>query len=133
MSRPRLALAIAAGLALGTLPFLRYLHLGHPALAHGDHEPRHGGQLVMVGDHHLELLRRRGVVEVFLSDARRVPVQAMRGELRFDDGSRAELLPYGQHMRAPDVPEAVRLEVTVVLPDGTPLSWRFHSPAAADR
>ena len=131
MSRPKLALAIAAGLALGTLPFLRYVHLGHPALPHSDHEPRHGGQLVMVGNHHIELLRGHGNVEVFVSDAHRVPVQPVRGHVVYDDGPREILVVDGDRMRAPDVPRAVQLEVTVVLPDGTPLSWRFARPAGA--
>ena len=82
MTPRRIGLAIAFGLALSSLPFLRYLHLGHATLPHVDHAPRHGGQLHMVGDRHLELVRRRGRIEVFTSDALRQPVAVRGGSLR---------------------------------------------------
>jgi hypothetical protein len=124
----RWLLAGAVGLALGSLPFLRYVHLGEPVAAHADHAPRRGGQLHMVGDHHLELVRRSGRARVFASDARRRPLQPTLGWIAFDDMARMPLSWDGQGMGAPDLPEARSLTVDLELADGTQLTWTFEDP-----
>ena len=82
----RVACALIVGAYLGAAPFLRYAHLGAELVPHGDHAARHGGELVMVGDHHLELVRRGDAIEAFVSDAVRRPVRPLRAEASFDGG-----------------------------------------------
>lgn len=122
----RVAGLVTAGLVLAALPFLRYLHPGHEVRAHDDHAPRHGGDLVMVGERHLELVRRSGAIEVFTSDARREPLRPERGWIEQDDGSRIPLTWQDHRLRGPETSAALR--VTVVLPGGETFSGRF--PAA---
>lgn len=59
--------------------------------AHADHDPRHGGQLGMQGDVHVELVARPdGLHRVYLSDALRVPIapgSATDASLRFAPSS----------------------------------------------
>jgi hypothetical protein len=129
VSPRRVGLAIAAGLVLSTLPFLRYVHLGHSVLPHADHAPRHGGQLRMVGDYHVELLRGGGRVEVFVSDARRRPLEPDRAWVTFGAGAPQVLAWDGHRFVGPDAPDARELEVVAVLSDGTRLALRFAAPA----
>src|SRR5512139_186450 len=84
--------AVVAGLVLATFPFLHYAHLGGHGEAHADHEPHHGGQLGMVGDHHIELVRHRGQIQVFVSDASRRPVQPAQGWITFDGSAAMPLV-----------------------------------------
>jgi hypothetical protein len=125
VSALRHAAALAAGLALAALPFLRYAHLGGPGAPHADHAPRHGGRLVMTGDHHLEIVRRAGRVEIFASDARRRPLHPRAGTVVFDAARRAPLRWRDRRLVADDDPAARELEAFVVLPDGTRLAARW--------
>jgi hypothetical protein len=118
-------LAAAAGLFLATLPFWRYLPLGGVLGAHMDHEPRHGGQLGMTGDHHIEVVRRRGQVEVFVSDALRLPIAPASGVVIFDRGTPAPLTWENHRLIAPDRPAASEIEVRVRLHDGKQLALSF--------
>ncbi len=113
----RYTVAALAGLFLATLPFWRYLPLGGAVGAHMDHEPRHGGQLGMVGDHHIEVVRRRGLVEVFVSDASRRPVQPRSGRVIFDSTA-TEPLAWKNHRLIAGDRFATEIEAQVVLPDG---------------
>jgi hypothetical protein len=125
MDRVRLLVSVAAGLLLGSFPFLRYAHLGPAVAAHADHAPRHGGQLGMVGEFHIELRRHRGAVETFVSDAWRRPVQPREGWVVFDRGAVTALAWKDQRLVGPDTANAREVQAVVVLTDGTRLSIDF--------
>lgn len=125
-ARLRLTVAAAAGLLLATLPFLRYVHFGPPHEPHADHEPRHGGQLGMSGDHHLEIVRRSGRLEIFVSDARRRIVDAAGGRIAFDGGEEVILEKRGGRFVTADRPAARRVGVVVLLEDGTRVEVDFE-------
>jgi hypothetical protein len=113
----RVAAAVGAGLVLAALPFLHYASFGPAAAAHADHEARYGGQLGMVDDHHIELRRRNGLVEAFVSDARRGGVQPRAGWVVFDRRGREPLRWNGHHLIGTDQREARETEVIVVVDD----------------
>jgi hypothetical protein len=82
--------AVAVGLGLFAMPFLLYGLGGghaHGAGPHADHGARHGGQLVMVNDYHLELVEQPDSVELYLSDAFRRPLRPASCAVAFDDSS----------------------------------------------
>ncbi len=122
MTAARLTLALATGSFLFAVPFL---HFGIPGAAHSDHAPRHGGQLGMVGDHHLEVVRRGDTIEVFVSDAWRRPLTARGGRLRFDRAATRPLRAAGDHLIGPDIAGSREVEAQVTLPDGTALALSF--------
>jgi hypothetical protein len=92
--------AIGLGLALATIPFVRYRYASPHHGAHTDHAPRHGGVLGMVGDVHLEVVRRAGHIEVYPSDAYRRPLTARGGAVRLDTGVTLPLEPAGDGLLA---------------------------------
>jgi len=98
------ATAVIAGAILFTLPFQMYgrgsSHHGGDAEPHADHEPRHGGLVVMVDDHHLEIVANGDRVEVYVTDALRRPVQPIGGSVVFDDAARAALTWSGYRLVA---------------------------------
>ncbi|MET3436221.1 hypothetical protein [Sphingomonas sp. 1185] len=60
-----------------------------PALAHGDDKPRHGGQVVEVGDTVFELVRARGGVSLYvMEDGDEVPASGMSGKLVVTTGAK---------------------------------------------
>jgi hypothetical protein len=89
-----------------------------------DHEPRHGGQLGMVGDHHIEVVRRRGQVEVFVSDAVRHPVRPRSGRVIFDSSVSEQLTWENYRLIGADRP-ATEIEAQVVLDDGKHAALSF--------
>jgi hypothetical protein len=130
LSYRQLALATAAGLLLASLPFVRYVHLLNDGEAHADHEPRHGGQLGMVGEYHIEVRRHAGRVEAFVSDAWRRPLRPREGAIVFDRGSTTPLKWEGYRLVGPDAKEAREVEAIAWLADGTRLAVSFDFSSA---
>jgi hypothetical protein len=129
MTVARAGMALAAGLLLGALPFWRYAPLAASPAPHANHEPQHGGQLGMAGDHHLELVRGRGRVEAWVSDAWRRPVPASAGWAVFDASARVPLVWERDRLVGPDHAAAGAVEVVATLADGTRLAIVFDGQA----
>ncbi|HYB99755.1 MAG TPA: hypothetical protein VEC57_11555 [Candidatus Limnocylindrales bacterium] len=129
---PRLLAAVAFGGYLAVTPFLRYSSYGHSSIPHGNHAARHGGQLAMIGDHHVELRRADGRVEAFVSDAWRRPVRPRSGRVRFDGGRRAPMQWDSYRMTAADVAASSAVAVTIELNDGTELTADFDFTSLAN-
>jgi hypothetical protein len=88
MALPR-SLALAAGSVLFALPFFQsgLGSAGHGGPSHMDHEPHHGGSLLMLGSHHIEVVQKEGSVELYRSDASRRPERETFATVAFDDGA----------------------------------------------
>ncbi|MEM7138213.1 MAG: hypothetical protein AAF500_16655 [Myxococcota bacterium] len=84
--------ATVVGAFLFVAPFAWYgagaVH-AHGAAGHMDHGPRHGGHLLMVRGHHVELVEQRGQVELYLSDGSRRPVRPRSCAVTLPGGERA--------------------------------------------
>jgi hypothetical protein len=95
---------LCAGLVLFALPFLS-LGVGsreqHELGAHLDHWPRHGGQLMMVGDYHLEVVDAAPAIAVYASDARRWPLLPLSGRVALNGAPPRTLDRQGDHLVAP--------------------------------
>jgi hypothetical protein len=78
--------ALACGLVLVGLPFFQsgLGNRGHAGALHMDHSPHHGGQLLMLGNHHLEIVQKDEVLELFVSDAERRPIRPESATIAFD-------------------------------------------------
>lgn len=84
------AAAFACGVALFALPFLQsgFGDAGHFGGACAmDHEPHHGGSLVMLGEFHLETVEQGDRLELFVSDLSRRPLRPDIATVAFDDGA----------------------------------------------
>jgi hypothetical protein len=125
MPAKHVGLAIVAGLLLGTMPMWRYAHFGGSVESHMDHEPRHGGQLGMVGDAHVEMVRRLGKVQVYVSDAWRQPLAAADAWAVFDRSTKSPLQWDGHRFVGDDEPAAREIEAVVMLADGRRLAISF--------
>ena len=131
MGRVRFAGAVVAGLVLATLPFLRYAVGDHVhGRPHMDHTPHHGGQLGMVGDHHVEVVRVSGRLEVFVSDAHRRPLDVASGRATFDGVTALPLELADGRLVGDDVGYARDLEVQAELSDGTSVTIDFVLPGS---
>lgn len=65
-----------------------------PAYAHGDDKPRHGGQVVEVGDTVFELVRAPAGVSLYImEDGDEVPSAAMTGKLVVTTGAKKSEIP----------------------------------------
>ena len=95
------------------------------AHAHGDHAARHGGQLGMAGDFHLEFVVRERSVEVHVSDAWRRPLKAVRGTLDYGDGIERPLRWHGTFLRGPYVRGAESVNARVMLDSGRAVEIEF--------
>jgi hypothetical protein len=129
MSKLRFLTAVVAGLALATLPFLHYAIGDHVhGTPHMDHSPHHGGQLGMSGDHHVEIVRERGRVEVFVSDAHRRPLDVVKGRATFDGTTVVSLAREEDRLVGYDVGSAHEVQVQAELGDGTKVTIDFVLP-----
>jgi hypothetical protein len=120
--------AVISGAILFTLPFQLYLfagsHHGDRTQPHTDHDPHHGGTVVMVDDHHLEIVETDGRVEVYVTDALRRPVQPTDGDVSFDDGATAALVWNAYRLVAQTPRTFTWGDYGVRLKDGTVLAIR---------
>lgn len=65
-----------------------------PAFAHGDDKPRHGGQVVEVGDTVFELVRAPAGVSLYImEDGDEVPTASMTGKLVVTTGAKKSEIP----------------------------------------
>ncbi len=124
MSSLRWLAALAVGGFLFASPFLRYSGAGHAGESHMNHEARHGGQLGMIGDHHIEAVLRDRTLEAFVSDAKRVPIEPRSGSIKVD-GREQSLRWVGYRLLAHSVVVEGDVEIRVVLDDGTRLATTF--------
>lgn len=122
---------LAAGLVLFALPFLS-LGVGgghHDELGpHMDHWPRYGGQLMMIGDYHLEIVDAAPAIEVYPSDARRRPLTAASGRVAFDAAPPLPLTWHSDRLVAPAAAGWRSVAVEVTLTDGQVLAVRVARP-----
>jgi hypothetical protein len=118
--------AVLVGLLLFALPFLKYGVGGHAHGPHTDHAPRHGGELRMVGDYHLERVVRGPRVEIFVSDALRRPLRPSAGRMLLDDGTERPLVWREHRLVTSRVPDAGGAVYEVTVADGPVLTTRFH-------
>lgn len=117
MKASRIVPAVLAGVVLGSMPWWRYAAYIEPATPHADHEPRHGGELAMAGDHHIELHRRGTSVEVYVSDASRRPVEPRAVALVIDGATSTDLRWDGYRFVGTIGPEGAEYEVQAQLED----------------
>ncbi len=118
-------LAVAAGLLLAALPFLLYGTSTHDHTAHTDHAPRHGGELFMVGDHHLEVVRAENRIELFVSDGSRRPQRSAEGQVELSDGARTAMRWYRGRLVADVESGSSARRFSVTLPDGVQIELRM--------
>ena len=120
------AAAVIVGLALFATPFVRYgLGGSHDGAAHMEHGPRHGGQLLMVRNHHVELVTRGAEVEVYVSDFERRPVRKAHGEVVVDGRARSPLVWKKYRLVGAAPPPGARADYTLRTPDGGTVSFRY--------
>ncbi|MEO8605533.1 MAG: hypothetical protein ABI629_23390 [bacterium] len=124
---------LAAGVVLFALPFLSLgVGSGHhdePG-PHMDHRPRYGGQLMMIGEYHLEIVDAAPAIEVYPSDARRRPLTPASGRVAFDAAPPRPLTWQRDRLVAPTAAGWQRVAVEVTLSDGQILAVRVARTAA---
>lgn len=119
--------ALAAGLVLGSMPWWWYAAHGLAGGgAHANHEPRHGGELAMAGDHHVELVRRGGRLELYVSDAWRRPLRPRDAHVVVDTTTRVPLRWDAVRSVGAVADRARTIEAVVTLHDGGRLAVTFE-------
>ena len=101
--------AFGAGAVLFALPFLQsgvgdmhdHEQQGRDSGAHMDHAPRHGGRLLMLGNHHLEIVEDTGRLRLYVSDSARQPLHSLQASVAFDGAAPQTLKPSGYALTAP--------------------------------
>jgi hypothetical protein len=94
---------------------------------HMDHRAHHGGSLLMLGDHHLEVVEGAQTVELYVSDAARHPLRAVSATIVFDGGAEQALEWSGYRLVARKPAHYDWADYHVVLPNAPPLSIRLPS------
>lgn len=122
-----LAGATLAGLALAGLPFFQsgLGETGSHGAFHMDHQPHHGGRLLMLGNHHLEILEKDGRLELFVSDAERRPLTPDAATIAFDAAAPVPLTWTGYRMTAAFPTGYESAEYRVALAGEPPISIRL--------
>lgn len=119
--------ALLAGTLLFTLPFLQ-MGVGEDhadGSLHMDHRAHHGGSLLMLGNHHLEVVEGEQTVELYVSDAARRPLRAVSATIMYDGGPEQPLEWSGYRLVARKPTHYDWADYRVVLPDAPPLSIRL--------
>jgi len=125
-----LAGATICGAALFALPFLQsgLWDTGSHGALHMDHEPRHGGRLLMLGNHHLEIVERAGTLELYVSDAERRPLRPENASIAFDANPAVPMVWSSYRMTAPHPARYEWADYRIALPDGAaPLTIKLPS------
>lgn len=122
------AAAIALGVLLFSLPFLQsglWSDHAHEGSDHMDHSPHHGGSLLMLGDHHIEVVDEGKQLELYLSDSERRPIQPRLAFVRFDDGGALSMEWSAYRLVIPRPDNYQWADYRIVVDDGPPLTIRL--------
>jgi hypothetical protein len=119
--------AMLAGLALAGLPFFQsgFAERGAHGALHMDHQPHHGGRLLMLGNHHLEILERDETLELYVSDAERRPLRPGNATIAFDGAAAVPMKWSGYRMTAPLPARYAEAEYRIALTGAPPLTIRL--------
>jgi hypothetical protein len=98
-----LAGATLCGAALFALPFLQsgLWDSGTHGAFHMDHAPHHGGRLLMLGNHHLEIVEGGDRLDLYVSDAERRPLHPESATIAFDASPATNFVWSGYRMTVP--------------------------------
>ncbi len=124
-----LAGATLCGAALFALPFFQsgLGDTGTHGSFHMDHEAHHGGRLLMLGNHHLEIVERGDLLELYVSDAERRPLRPGAATIAFDAEPARPLAWSGYRMTAPRPPHYDWADYRIEVAGIAPLAIRLPS------
>ena len=125
--------AIACGLVLAGLPFFQsgLGDRGHAGAFHMDHSPHHGGQLLMLGNHHLEIVERGDRLDLFVSDAERRPIRPESATIAFDGDPARPFAWSGYRMTVGRPAVYGQADYRIALAGGAPLTIRLPAGGIA--
>lgn len=116
--------AIVLGALLGATPFARYAFAGPHSEATMDHGPRFGGHLLMVRNHHIELVEHDESVELFVSDLKRRPLRPQAATI-MNDAQEALTMRWHSYRLVGERPKGTRTVYTVALQGGATLTFKY--------